>query len=509
MRSLLRLTCLSLVVSTVCFAQQAAKPASDTAARIARIENAVTNVTVGKDQPPLRLTIAELMRAYNEPAFSVAVIDNFKIDWANGYGVREAGSKDPVTEKTMFQAASISKPVTAGAALALVEQGKLSLDANVNDLLKSWKVPDNEFTEKEKVTLRRIQSHTAGLTVHGFGGYDVDDPLPTVVQILNGEKPANSPPVRVEAVPGSRVSYSGGGVTIEQLLLTDVTGKPFPQLMRELVLDRVGMPDSSFEQPLPAGRAQFATSATDAEGKTIHGKWHVYPEMAAAGLWTTPSDLSRYLIEIAQASLGKSSRVLSPAMAKQMLTPVNGDAALGFFIMDHETGRFGHGGYNEGFQSLAMINPQTGQGIVVMGDSENTFEVMKFFTAAVAHEYGWKNAEAPDAGNELLLIAVVRGVEPAIKRFDQTKNAEKPDPGPLNFVGERLSALGKTQDGIAAYQHVIKEFPENAGAYEGLGNVYSKSGQKDRAIEYFQKALQLDPKKDYLQEQIKKLQQPK
>jgi CubicO group peptidase (beta-lactamase class C family) len=171
--------------------------------------------------------------------------------------------------------------------------------------LKSWKVPENEFTKDQKVTLRRIMSHTAGLTVHGFPGYDVDSPLPTLVEILKGEKPANTDPIRVDTVPGTKSRYSEGGVTIEQQLIMDVTGKQFPALVRELVLDRIGMNDSSYEQPLPAARASMTAGGTYGDGRPVHGKWHVYPEMAAAGLWTTPTDLAKFAIEIALSKQGK------------------------------------------------------------------------------------------------------------------------------------------------------------------------------------------------------------
>src|SRR6202008_2867755 len=198
-------------------------------------------------------------------------------------------------------AGSISKPVAAAGMLALVQEGKLSLDEDVNQKLKSWKVPENEFTREQKVTLRRLASHTAGLTVHGFPGYEVGEKLPTLVQILNGEKPANTLPIRVDLVPGTKERYSGGGVTIEQQVMMDVTGKAFPALMKETVLDKIGMSDSSYEQPLPEAWAARTPTGTYQDGKPVHGKWHVYPEMAAAGLWTTPGDLAKFAIEIALA----------------------------------------------------------------------------------------------------------------------------------------------------------------------------------------------------------------
>jgi len=244
------------------------------------------------------LTVHSLMESYRVPGLSVAIIDNFKIVDTRVYGVTEAGSATPVTPGTLFQAGSVSKPVAAVGALRLVQAGKLSLDEDVNRKLKSWHVPENEFTREQKVTLRRILSHSAGLTVHFFLGYAVGERLPTLSQILDGKPPANTAPVRVDFIPGTRWRYSGGATLIEQQLMIDVTGERFPQLMRELVFDPLGMNDTTYEQPLPPTRAKAAASGTFASGKTVPGNWQVYPEMAAADWWTNPTDVGKRTIEI-------------------------------------------------------------------------------------------------------------------------------------------------------------------------------------------------------------------
>src|SRR5205085_5010315 len=290
-------------------------------------------------------------------------------------------------------------------ALSLVEQGKLSLDEDVNRKLRSWRVPENEFTKEQKVTLRRILSHSAGLTVHFFPGYAVGEPLPTLPQILDGERPANTPPVRVDFVPGTRWRYSGGGVLIEQQLMIDVAGKPFPQLMREIVFDKLGMNDSTYEQPLPPVRAGSAASGTYANGKVVPGKWHVYPEMAAAGLWTTPTDLAKLTIEIALAKQGKSSRVLSEVMAREMLKVQmlrveeialgnqehRDRMGLGFFLSDEmRPDLFGHIGDDEGFQALLIMFGASGQGAAIMCNSQYGIMLGDFLLDKIAQEYGWK-----------------------------------------------------------------------------------------------------------------------
>ena len=347
-------------------------------------------------KPSQRWTLAERMANYKVPGVSIAVIQNGRIAWARGFGVKEAGKTDPVTPATLFQAASISKPVAATAMLRLVERGTLSLDTNVNKYLKSWKVPDNKFTTTEKVTLRRIVSHTAGLTVHGFPGYATTAPIPTVVQVLDGVKPANTAPVRVDTTPGAIERYSGGGTTIMQLLLTDVTGKPFPALMQELVLGPVGMTSSTYEQPIPAARAPEAAHAHKQDGKEIPGGWHVYPEMAPAGLWTTPTDLLKWAMAITAARAGRSTELLSQNMTQQMLTAQKNEVGLGPFVGG--TGRnfhFGHGGANEGFHSELVMYPELGVGAAIMTNGDGGPMLIPEVLRSLAAEYGW-----PDYGAE-------------------------------------------------------------------------------------------------------------
>jgi CubicO group peptidase (beta-lactamase class C family) len=468
-------------------------------ARIHRVETDVVDMPMGENKPPLRLNLLKLMQVYKVPGLSVAVIDNFQIVWAKAYGVIGAGSDTPVTPRTLFQAGSISKPVAASGALYLVEHGKLALDEDVNQKLKTWKVPENEFTKNEKVTLRRLMSHTAGLTVHGFPGYDVNDTLPALVQIFNGEKPANTSPIRVDLVPGTQERYSGGGVTIEQQLMMDVTGKPFPALMREITLDKIGMTDSSYEQPLPPARAAMTASGTYADGRAVHGRWHVYPEMAAAGLWTTPTDLSKFAIEIALSTHGKSSRVLSQKMTRQMLTPVLWAAGLGFFIDHDNPGVFGHNGADEGFQALLTMNAESGKGVAIMANSDNGIAVADFLLRSVAREYGW-NYKAPEQGafGQLVLIAKMKGVPAALERYTEMKKSQpagyKIEEATLNRLGYTLLFSGQTQDAVAVFQHNVHEYPKSASAYDSLGEAYMKADQKELAIQNYEKSLQLDPK---------------
>jgi CubicO group peptidase (beta-lactamase class C family) len=317
---------------------------------------------------------------------SIAIIQDGRID-ARAYGLTAPGGP-AVTTTTLFQAGSISKPVAAAGALKLVEQGRLALDEDVNVKLKAWKVPENEFTVTQKVTLRRLLSHTAGLTVHGFPGYDVQQPMPSAVQVLGGQ--GNTPAVRVNVAPGSIWRYSGGGYTVMQQLLADLTGKPFADYMREAVLVPSGMSRSTYQQPLPTARAAETATGFLADRSAVPGRWHVYPEMAAAGLWTTPTDLARFAIEVQQSLAGKSSNVLSQAMTRQQLTAQMNDFGLGFALAGVGAGRhFSHNGRDHGFDARLLAFADIGQGVVVMINANDNSGALARIVDAVARIKKW------------------------------------------------------------------------------------------------------------------------
>ncbi len=327
-------------------------------------------------RPDPSFSLAERMERHRVPGVSLAVIDDHRIVWARGFGTREVGSGQPVDTATLFLAGSISKPVFATGALRLVETGQLTLDADVNRSLESWKVPETRHTRDRPVTLRHLLSHTGGLTVHGFPGYDVDAQLPTVPEILDGAPPANTEPVRSDTVPGARFTYSGGGYTVAQLVATDVTGEPFPDLMRRLVLEPAGMVHSTFRNPPPASRARRAAAGHERWDTPVEGRYHVYPEMAAAGLWTTATDLARWAIAVSRAYRGEDG-LLSPETAREMLSrqvQVGEDAGVGeaaWGLGPALAGRgdslsFRHGGRDEGFVATLSMWPATGRGLVVL-----------------------------------------------------------------------------------------------------------------------------------------------
>ena len=330
------------------------------------------------------------------PGLSLAIIQDGKIVKAKGYGVTEKGGDHAITPDTLFQAGSISKPVSALGTLLLVEKGKLALDEDVNAKLTSWKVPENAFTREKPVTLRGILSHSAGLTVHGFPGYATDGPVPSLVQVLDGEKPANTPPIRVDILPGSMMRYSGGGFTVMQQMILDVTGKAFPRFMQEAVLGPLQMKSSSFEQPQPADRAKIAATGHHASRLAVKGKWHIYPEMAAAGLWTTPSDLARFAIGVQEAASGNSAKTLSQKMVRQMLTEQKKGMGLGLFLNGSGPAmQFLHDGRDEGFDAVMIAYAETGQGAVIMVNANDNSGMVGRLLKVIAREYHWPDSTTP------------------------------------------------------------------------------------------------------------------
>jgi CubicO group peptidase (beta-lactamase class C family) len=366
--------------------------------KIRRVEHGLLRAYSLAGQPVTKFTVAERLEIYRTPGVSIALVDNGKLEWARGYGWACVAERRAVSPDTRFQAASISKPVAAMVALRLVELGKLSLDEDVNRKLRSWKVAKGEFTAREKVTLRRLLSHTAGLTVHGFPGYAAGSQVPTLRQLLDGVKPANTVAVRPDLTPGSRYRYSGGGYQVMQQLVEDVTGKPFAEVAQELVLAPLAMKHSTYRQPMPDSAARVAAWGYRSDKTAIEGKWHSYPELAAAGLWTTPSDLAKIILEIQ-----KPGKVLRSRTVQEMLTPVRDEYGMGFSLgARNGTPYFSHGGSNEGFRCMLFAYREPARGAVVMTNSDSGQGVAVELLRSIAAEYGW-----PDFRQEQKRVAEV------------------------------------------------------------------------------------------------------
>ena len=393
--SLTRSAVRSIVAATLLAAPAAAAAqAADVASLIARIEAPQVPNRKGWDA----LSLQELMQRFHVPGVSIAVIRDGKIEWAKAYGVADVETGQPVDTGTVFQAASISKPVFAMAVVKLAQDGRLSLDADVNTYLKSWRVPASDLTRVQPVTLRSLLSHTSGAADgFGFPGYDPSAPRPTLVQILNGEQPSNVGPVKFARPPYAGFQYSGGGLTLAQLAVSELIGRPFADFMRETVLGPAGMGNSSYEQPMPSSLTPRATRAHSGAGKRMGAPWHIYPEQAAAGLWTTPSDLARFAIEVQRAIRGPKGAVLTQASAREMIAPTGaGDYAVGLSIEKRGQGwYFSHGGSNWGYQCHVLAHVRKGYGVAVMTNGDAGGFLIGEIEARVATAYDWDSLDKP------------------------------------------------------------------------------------------------------------------
>jgi CubicO group peptidase (beta-lactamase class C family) len=373
-----------LVLAAGCTAQKSSSSANVQTNQIARVENSLMRPVAIKGHSMQKMSLISRMRYYHVPSVSIAFFDPSGVIWARGYGAKT---------DTLFQAGSISKPVSAVGIMRLVQAGRLKLDENVNDALRSWKVPQNALTAKHAVTLRELLSHTAGTNVHGFDGYQRGKPVPTLEQVLDGRPPANSPAIRVDLPPGSQFQYSGGGYIIAQQLLLDTVHEPFAKYMHDAVLQPLGMTNSTFEQPLPRTLWNRAAEAVDPTGKPYPGKWHVYPEQTAAGLWSTPTDLAKFMIGMQHALNGDRGAILSAATAREMLTPVKDHYGLGFGTFGTTPGSiFGHNGANAGFEADMGMH-RDGQGVVIMTNSDNGTMLIDEVLNAIGFVYGWRDRQ--------------------------------------------------------------------------------------------------------------------
>jgi len=344
-------------------------------------------------------TIEERMEHYGVPGVSIAVIHNGKIVWTQGYGVMNKEDNSPVTEQTLFQASLLSMPVTAYGTLRLVEQQKVSLDENINSYLKSWQLPDNEFTKEKKATIKNLLNGTSGINLHAIPGYSTDESVPTLVGVLNGTSPAKNEPVTVNKKPEESLDILAGAYTIIQQMMIDIEGKKFPETMNELVLQPLEMNNSTFNQTLSSEQLTMAATGYLTDGSMVKGKRYTYPTMAANGLWTTAEDIAKFIINIQQTLKDNSNKGLSKDMTAQMFTPSgyksyywpNFKYGLGLSIENKEKDiYFGHHGWNRGFFALMQAHRDKGYGVVVLTNSTIpafNHEVIR----SVALAYEWDN----------------------------------------------------------------------------------------------------------------------
>ncbi len=384
MKTILLSALLTVALFTACNYEQPI----DLTNEISTIENGLLSAIQVKGDSIIQFNILERMKLHKVPGVSIAVVEDGKLKWAKGYGIANTNNGNKVDINTIFQAGSISKPLAALSALKLVEEGKINLDEDVNTYLRDWQIPDSKFTTDEKVTLRRLLTHTAGMTVHGFPGYQQTDSFPSITTVLNGD--GNTDAIYVDTIPGSIWRYSGGGYTVMEKVVEDISGLPLEEYMSQNILSQMSMTNSTYEQPLGDKYQANASAAYDNKGEIIEGLWHNYPEQAAAGLWTTPTDLAKYCLEIQEIVAGKTDGVLNQEIVKMMLTKSKNDWGLGpSLAWEADSLRFQHGGKNAGFTNNMIAFAHQGNAIIVMTNADNGGKLIGELLRSVSSYYGW------------------------------------------------------------------------------------------------------------------------
>ncbi len=442
--------------------------------RIRAVQESLLPAFVVKGRSLQFMRMDDRMRHHGVPGVSIAVINGHAPAWARGYGMANSRTGEPVTAITLFQAASVSKPVVAMLALSLVDAGLLELDQDVNVALRTWRRPDSEYSRDSKVTLRTLLAHSAGLNASGFLGYEVGTKLPTLTQILEGETPANSVPIRVRAEPGARWHYSGGGYLVVQQLLEDLTGEPFSRLVKTVLFERLDMERSTYAQPLSERQESAAAIGHSDDGEPITGGWRVYPELAAAGLWTTPSDLSRLVVALQRAVSGSDVSTLSRDMATSMVMPQQADWGLGFNVGTTGQARWvTHTGHNEGFTCYLFAYTGLGQGAVVMANADQADELIMEILRGIAHVYGWPDFQPDEISVQAVDPATYDRYlgEYALLNFDGSNIIVSREGDQLlgRFFGEWLEMLPESEtDYVIPGRDMAVHFGENAdaGAWE-------------------------------------------
>ena len=453
--------------------------------------------------------LKERMAFYNANAVSIAVIKDYKIEWVKAYGFADVSEKRIATPETLFQAASISKSINSLGILKLVQEGKLGLDDDINNYLKTWKFPYDEISKGKKITIANLLSHKAGLSVHGFGGYEKGKELPTTIQILDGQKPSNSSAVRSVFEPGSKFEYSGGGTTISQLILENTTGERYEDYMLKNVLIPLGMNSSSYNQPPSKDKENLLATAYE-NGKEVRGKYHIYPEKAAAGLWTNPTDLAHYIIETQLSLSGKSNKILSKEMSKKRL-----ENNFGVFLNDYQgTKYFIHDGKNEGFISVYIGSLEEGNGAVVMTNGSNMkliFEIVN----SIASLNRWKNfpIESQIESISLTIKKVAeKNIDKGIKLYKKLKKTKPKDynfsnENELNNLGYEFLNNNKIDDAIKIFSLNVSEFPNSANPYDSLAEAYFNNKEYALSKQNYQKSLELNPENTNAKEMLLKIEE--
>jgi len=467
-----------------------------------------TNLNYWDKSKTKKWSLKERLAFYNINAVSIAVIKNYKVEWAKAYGYADVSEKRKATVQTLFQAASISKSINSLGILKLVQEGKLDLNSDINNYLTTWKFPYDSLSKGKKISIANLLNHTAGLSVSGFGGYQKGKELPTVTEILDGLPPSNSGAVRSLFEPGLKSQYSGGGTTISQLILENVTGEKYEDYMMKNILQPLGMNESSFNQPPLQNRINLLATGYEGNGKEVQGKYHIYPEKAAAGLWTNPSDLARYVIETQLSLLGKSNKIISKERSINRI-----ENNWGVFSDDFEGVKyFKHSGGNEGFVCHYIGSLEDGNGIVVMTNGRN-FGLINEIINSIATLNQWKNYPVVSQKEPVALTIrqdCYKNIDKGIALYKNLKKNHGNDynfssENELNELGYEFLREGKVESALKLFDLNVHEFPGSSNVYDSRGEAYFRKNEYLLSKKDYLKVLELDPANQNAKEMLLKI----
>jgi CubicO group peptidase (beta-lactamase class C family) len=486
-------------LSCLCLSQRVFTQNTGVKQRIEKIENGLTLKLHRKGEPIVTMSLTDRMKFHKVNGLSIAVINNGQVEWAKAYGTKNAEG-EAMAVNTIFQAGAISKLITATVAMTLVDAGKISLDENINNKLISWKVPENEFTKEQKVTLRRILTHHAGLADAGMnnGGYLPNAPMPTVTNILRGEAPAFNPPITLNAVPGDKPRVAGEGYVIAQQLIEDLTKQPYQDYAQKQVFEKLDMTYSSYRQDLPDNLKALITTG-NSRGRELQDKFKLHPAYGSGGLWATPTDVAKFMIEIQNSIAGKG-KILPQKMAEQMLTPQKGNETrgIGFYLNGQgDEISFYHRGWSEGYTTYALAFKNTGQGIVLMTNADTEgYKLMMEVLRSVAEEYHWThNLSLEAAPSQQITVANMDKKEFEFYHGEYLLEGRKL--GVVQTIDQQLCMNIDEKEIIKLYPIKEDEFITDDGNHlmfiRNTGQPSAGIMFKDPIIDYVAKRVDLNP----------------
>ncbi|MGB5554831.1 MAG: serine hydrolase domain-containing protein [Flavobacteriaceae bacterium] len=355
-------------------------------------------------------SITNKMSEYNIPALSLAVMNKGKIEWADMYQNVNFPEEQKLDCASIFQAASLSKPVTFLAALRMHAAGEIDLDENIQNYLKDFELPQGKQTVENPVTFRNIFSHTSGISAGGYDGYSKDLAIPSDLAILRGNEGINTPAIAVISAPNEMLAYSGGGYTVAELALQDIYGDEFSNIMKKWILEPVGMEYSEFTQPLPDSKSDQVAKGYTQSGDVLDGGWRNHPEQAAAGLWSNAIDMAKFLIEIYKAYQGKSA-LFSQSDIQSILSHERDGHVYGFLLnRNGDDIAITHYGGNAGYRTGMTISLTSGNGLVYLTNSDNGGALGNELLLSASQVYNWQHFKQINVQRKKVSSEILKGL---------------------------------------------------------------------------------------------------